>query len=173
MAFDWKSLLGTVAPTLATAFGGPLAGMATKAVIGALGLKPDAQDGDIALAMANATPADLLALKKADQDFAVHMKELDIDLERIMAGDRDSARTMQKDIRSQIPGTLAILITAGFFGILAWMLVHGINKDMAGSDAMLVMLGALGTAWGSVVNFYYGSSSSSHGKDDTIRAMAK
>lgn len=170
--FDWKSLLSTVAPGLATAFGGPLAGMATKAVIGALGLKPDAQEAEIALAMANATPADLLALKKADQDFAVHMKELDIDLERIMAGDRDSARTMQAATRSRIPGILAISVTLGFFGILGWMMAHGINKDTAGSEALLLMLGSLGTAWIMVMSFYFGTTLGSQHKDETIRSMA-
>ena len=28
MDFDWKSVVGTVAPTIATALGGPLAGVA-------------------------------------------------------------------------------------------------------------------------------------------------
>lgn len=172
MAFDWKALLGTVAPTLATAFGGPLAGMATKAVIGALGLSPDASDSQVALAMANATPADLLALKKADQDFAGHMKELDVDLERISAGDRDSARKMQISTGSWVPGVLALGITSGFFGILAWMLVYGIRKDVAGSEAMILMLGSLGTAWVGVVSYYFGSSAGSQHKDATIKALA-
>lgn len=172
-SFDWKAILGTVAPTLATALVGPMGGLATKAVIAALGLAPDAQESDIALAMANATPADLLALKKADQEFAVHMKELDVDLERIAAGDRDSARKMQVQTGSWVPGVLAVGITIGFFGILGWMLVHGLNKDMAGSDALLIMLGSLGTAWAGVVGYYFGSSAGSQHKDETIKAMAK
>src|SRR4051794_24989640 len=88
-------VLGAVAPTIATAFGGPLAGQAVRWVEGALGLPQLGDKEAAAAAIANATPDQILALKKADQDFAVHLKALDIDLERIAAGDRDSARRMQ------------------------------------------------------------------------------
>ena len=47
---------------------------------------------ELAEAAARATPEQLLALKQAEQDFAVKMRELDIDLERIANEDRSSAR---------------------------------------------------------------------------------
>ena len=86
------NLVRTVAPTIATAVGGPLAGMATRAISEALLGKPDGTEEELAQAAANATPEQLLALKKAEQDFAVRMRELDIDLERIANEDRNSAR---------------------------------------------------------------------------------
>ena len=54
-----------------------------------LGLPADSSEKDVSKAMAAATPDQLLALKQADQDFAVRMRELDIDLEKIAASDRD------------------------------------------------------------------------------------
>ena len=171
--FNWKALLGVAAPGLATALGGPLAGMATKAILGALGLSEGATEANIAVAMANATPADLLALKKADQEFAVQMKELEVDLERISAGDRDSARKMQSSTRSFVPAFLAISVSLGFFGILGYMLVVGIKKDMAGGDALLLMLGSLGTAWIMVMSFYFGTTLGSSRKDETISALSR
>ena len=89
MAFDWKATLATVAPGLATALGGPLAGMATKAILGALGMADGATASDLAAAVQGATPEQMLALKQADQQFAIQMRELDVDVERVSAGDRD------------------------------------------------------------------------------------
>ena len=99
------------------------------------------------------------------------MKELDIDLERIAAGDRDSARQMQRETKDWVPKLLAIVITIGFFGILVWMLVMGMPQT--GTEALLMMLGALGTAWTGVVNFYYGSSAGSKAKNDLLAAKDK
>jgi hypothetical protein len=170
VSFDWKSVLRTVAPGLATAVGGPLAGMAVAAIGNALGI-PEATQESIQTALAGAKPEDLLKLKQAEQQFQKDMKALDIDLERISAGDRDSARKMQVETRSKIPGILAGLITVGFFGILIGMLSGTFTtKD---SPELLLLIGSLSTAWGMVVSFFFGSTTGSQNKDATIRAMAK
>jgi hypothetical protein len=164
-------LLGQVAPTIATALGGPLAGVAVKALSGVLLGHENGSEDDVKAAMASASPDQLAALKKIDADFKVSMKELDIDLERIAAGDRDSARKMQTETKDWVPKLLAIVITLGFFGILVWMLVQGMPQT--GTEALLMMLGALGTAWTGVVNFYYGSSAGSKAKNDMLAAKDK
>jgi membrane-bound ClpP family serine protease len=161
-------LLGQVAPSIATALGGPLAGMAVKTLSGVLLGHENGTEEQISEAMAAATPEQLAAIKKIDADFKVRMKELDIDLERISAGDRDSARKMQTETRDWVPKVLAIVITLGFFGILIWMLLNGMPQT--GTEALLMMLGALGTAWTGVVNFYYGSSAGSKAKTDALTA---
>lgn len=159
-------LIGSVAPTIATALGGPVAGMAVKALSGALFGHDGASKDDIMTALANPTGDQLAALKKIDADFAVQMKALDIDLERIAAGDRDSARDMQKETRDWIPRALAVSVTVGFFAILLYMLVYGLPTT--GNEALLLLLGALQTAWGGIIAFYFGSSSGSQKKDQMI-----
>lgn len=159
MAFNWKSLVGSVAPTLATALGGPLAGLAVKTIGDALGLSQSTED-TVSAALAGATPETLLKLKQADQEFAVKMKELDIHLEEIDAGDRDSARKMQVSTRSLVPPLLATLVTVGFFGILIG-LMYGVLKTEDNNE-LLILLGALSSSWGMVVSFYFGSSQQSH-----------
>ena len=94
------------------------------------------------------------------------MKSLDIDLERIAAGDRASARDMQRETKDWIPRALAVGVTFGFFGILFYMLIFGLPTT--GNEAMLLMLGALQTAWTGVISFYFGSSSGSQKKDQMI-----
>jgi hypothetical protein len=164
-------LLGQIAPTIATALGGPLAGIAVKTLSSVLFGHENGSEEEISAAMANASPDQLAALKKIDADFKAHMKELDIDLERIAAGDRDSARQMQRETKDWVPKVLAIVITLGFFGILIWMLLNGMPKT--GTEALLMMLGALGTAWTGVVNFYYGSSAGSKAKTDALSGKDK
>jgi len=159
-------LIGSVAPTIATALGGPVAGMAVKAISGALFGHDSATEDEIRTVLANPTGDQLAALKKIDADFAVQMKSLDIDLERIAAGDRASARDMQKETKDWIPRALAILVTVGFFAILIYMLVYGLPTT--GNEALLLLLGALQTAWGGIVAFYFGSSSGSQQKDKMI-----
>jgi len=170
MDFDWKGVLRTVAPGLATAFGGPLAGMAVAAVGNALGLSEPTQE-KIEAALVGATPADLLTIKKAEQEFVKAMKTLDIDLEKVHAGDRDSARKMQTETKSNVPALLAALVTTGFFGVLGGLLTGQFTtRD---TPEMLLLIGSLSTSWGMVVSFYFGSSSGSQGKDATIRGLVK
>jgi hypothetical protein len=164
-------LLGQVAPTIATALGGPLAGVAVKTLSNVLLGHENGSEDDVKASLATASPDQLAALKKIDADFKVQMKELDIDLERIAAGDRDSARKMQTETKDWVPKLLAIVITLGFFGILVWMLVQGMPQT--GTEALLMMLGALGTAWTGVVNFYYGSSAGSKAKNDLLASKDK
>lgn len=169
MSFDWKALVGTVAPTIATALGGPLAGLATKAIAGAV-LGDEAGDpSQIAAALQGASPDTLLKLKEAENNFVLRMRELDIDIDRINAEDRDSARKREASTGdSRTPQLLALGVTAGFFGILGFMMVHGAPDH--NSEAMLVMLGSLGTAFAGVVSYYFGSSAGSKAKTDAMSA---
>lgn len=165
--FDWRALVGAVAPTLATALGGPLAGAAVGAISQQLLGRTDAPQADVIQALQAGGPDALLKLRQAEQDFTQRMRELDIDVEKIHQSDRTSARERETRAGDTLtPRLLAVLVTAGFFGVLAWLLSQG--KPAAGGDALLVMLGALGGAWGSVVAYYFGSSAGSAAKTEML-----
>jgi hypothetical protein len=131
----------------------------------------DASEEQVSEALSNATPDQLAAIKKIDADFKVQMKALDIDLERIAAGDRDSARQMQQNTKDSTPKILAYFITFGFFGALVWILVFGLPQT--GTEVLLMMLGSLSTSWTGVMQFYYGSSLGSKAKTDALTAKDK
>jgi hypothetical protein len=164
---DWKEIVGAVAPSLATVLGGPVAGLAVSALSNALLGRANGTEAEVAAAVA-AGGGDVLAkIKEAEQAFLVRMRELDIDVEKLHQVDRASARDREVkagDIAT--PRALAGLVTLGFFGVLAWLLVNG--KPTDGGDALLVMLGALGGAWGSVISYYFGSSAGSAAKTDIM-----
>ena len=166
---DWKSVIGTVAPWIATAISGPLGGLAVSAAADALGLS-DKTTAALKTAISGATPEQMLALKQADQAFALEMQKLGFkqvaDLEAIAAGDRKDARDMSKTTRSPVPALLSILVTCGYFGVLIGMMTDTLK--VSDSQALLIMLGSLGTAWGGVMAFWFGTTAGSQHKNELI-----
>lgn len=162
---DW---LKTALPTLATALGGPLAGAAASFVAGKLGLSETTVDA-VKAAITGATPEQLVQMKQIDAELQKFFAGLDIDLERIAAADRASARDREaKTGDSATPRLLALFVTAGFFGVLGYLLTHG--KPEAGGDALLVMLGSLGASWTAIIAYYFGSTK---GSADKTAMLAK
>lgn len=166
---DWQTIVKTVAPWIGTALGGPLGGMAVEAAASALGVSEKTADA-VKQAISGATPEQMLALKKADQEFSMSMQAMGFkqvtDLEALAAGDRKDARDMQKTTRSPIPAVLSVVITLGYFSILIGMMVGAFK--VSDSQALLLMLGSLGTAWGMVMAFWFGTTSDSGRKTDLL-----
>lgn len=172
---DFSKILpavATIAPTIAGLLGGPLASMGVQALESVFGLAPGS-GGDPAVlqrAVAGMTPETAIALAKIDAELKTKLVDAGIDLERISAGDRDSARKMQIETKDWTPRLLAMLLVVGYFAVLGFMLKFGIPKDIGGSEALLLMIGALGTSVTTIIAFYYGSSAGSASKDATIKA---
>ncbi len=173
---DWQDIAGAVgkaAPLLGTLLGGPAGGAVGGIVAAALGA--NSPDG-VAEAI-KADPEIAVKLRQIEADNMAQLQALAVQAEsarltaateelRIAAADRDSARKLSE--RSSIPGILAVAITLGFFSILGVMLA-GVWKP-ADNQALLILLGALGTSWGAVVNYYFGSSAGSARKDELMNA---
>ena len=172
MAFDWKGLVKSIAPTIGTALGGPLGGVAGLALTKALGLSDDSVKDETAMAAAvqGASPDQLMSLKKADQDFAVQMQKLGFQnieaLEAIAAGDRANARDREIKTQDWTPKALGIAITLGFFGLLYYLMRH--EPPTGSRDILNIMLGSLGSAWIGVVSYYFGSSAGSARKTELM-----
>ncbi|MBL4751472.1 MAG: hypothetical protein JKX71_12980 [Amylibacter sp.] len=161
-----RDLIATVAPSLATALGGPLAGIATKAIAEKVLGKSTATDTQVIDAIMGASPADLVKLKELDVTFSRDMKKAGVELERIAADDRDSARDRQVKMKDWTPSVLGLAIIIGFFGVLAYLFKFGLPAS--GKEVLLLMIGALGAMTQQVGNFFFGSSSGSKTKDATI-----
>lgn len=175
--FDWRGTIGKVAPWIATALGGPAAGLAIDAVCKVAGLAPSLENAQKAAEMAAAgslTGEQFLALRQSEDAFKLRMTGMGYkqitDLEEISFKDRDSARNREIQTKDMTPRILAYGVTVGFFGLMIFMMkwdVPAANKDM-----LNIMLGALGGAWVSIVSYYFGSSASSKAKDETINTVA-
>lgn len=153
---DW---LKQIAPTIATALGGPLAGLAVEAISKALGVSAD--DARKVLDGAKLTADQVAQIQLAELELKRQANQLGLDFERLSVDDRKSARDMQAKTDSIIPGLLSIGVTLGFFGILTALMIGYAVK----SDELMIMLGSLGTAWTGIIGFYFGSSKSSQDKN--------
>ena len=153
---DW---LKTIAPTIATALGGPLGGLAYEAVSKVLGISQD--DAKNMLDDGKLTADQIASVQQAEIALKAKAQELNLDFEQLAVQDRKSARDLQQNTHSIIPPALAIIVTLGFFGILVGLMMETFKT----SDALLLMLGSLGTAWTAIMSFYFGSSAGSQAKD--------
>jgi hypothetical protein len=156
---DW---LKTIAPTIATALGGPLAGLAVDAISKAIGIDP--KDVQATIDSGKLSAEQIMSIKQAEIAMAARAQEMGLDFAKLGNEDRKSAREMQAETRSYIPAVLAIAVTLGFFGILVGMMTETFKT----SDALMLMLGSLGTAWTGIIAFYFGSSAGSQAKDDLL-----
>jgi hypothetical protein len=176
---SWTTIAGVVtnlAPTIASVIGGPLAGTAVTALEKVFGLTPGTNDpvaqrqDTVAQAIAEATPEQLANIRKADQDFQVAMASLGFkDAEALAAlkvQDVEGARTMQTSTRSWVPPILTLIITVGFFGLVAGMMF--LNTPDANKAILYSLIGSLGTAWLATIHFWFGDTNSSSDKTAII-----
>lgn len=185
------SIVKNVAPWLAGTFGTPVMGLAVNAlcsmipadqakvvqdahaadpVNGAAGKLADMfQQGVINIDQIKAAEA-----KHQETMAALGYKNL-ADLDRIAADDRDSARKREVALKDRTPAVLATIIVIGAI-IISIAIVSGNAPAM--KDATTAALGGAIVGYifaevKQVYNYYFGSSSSSRSKDETISAMAK
>ena len=156
------SWIESIAPTIASCLGGPLAGLAVEAVSKAIGVDPSAVQDTIN--SGKLTADQIASIQAAEIQLKAKAQEMNLDFEQLAVQDRKSARDMQTTTKSFIPPLLALIITLGFFGILVGMMTGKVTS----SDALMLLLGSLGTAWTGVISFYFGSSASSQNKDQLL-----
>jgi membrane-bound ClpP family serine protease len=136
--------------------------MAVEAVSKSLGIDPNAVQDTIN--NGKLTADQIASIQSAEIALKAKAQEMSLDFEQLAVEDRKSAREMQITTKSWIPPLLAILVTLGFFGILAGMMTGKVTS----SEALMIMLGSLGTAWTGIIAFYFGSSASSQNKDTLL-----
>lgn len=173
-----NDVIGKVLPWITGALTGgvpALLGMAAQEVGKAIGVEIEPTQKAVESAIVGATPEQLLAIKEAENRFSLRMQELgyqsEKDLYELEVKDRDSARAREIAVRDRMPSALAVLVTLGFFGVLGWMLAYGVPST--GGEALLVMLGSLGTAWSGIIAYFFGSSHGSRNKDDMLKDLKK
>lgn len=150
------------APKIAATLGGPLAGAAVAALSKAIFGEESADEDAIGAALENATPEQIAALKRAEHEFEIALRNASIEEARIDAADRANARARQTEMRDWTPSALGALIIIGFFVVLGAMVAH--RFPPGAETEFSIMLGALATMTAAVVNYFFGSSAGSKEK---------
>ena len=153
MKFDAiKGLVGELAPTIGAALGGPVGGAAAGMLANVLGCDPTPQK--IEKALQQATPEQLAEIKKAELDFEVRMKELEVDVFALETKDTQHAReSFREDWTARAIALLSVLLFGGYILLVTL-------QDPADNDDGIVnlVLGYLGGIVSSVISFYFGAS---------------
>ena len=173
MTFDWKKTLGAVAPALATALGGPLAGSAVSILSQTILGKTGGTDEELAAVLAGGLkPETMLALKEADQKFQLEMRRLDLESDKAAVENTKDARS--RDIELAKVGRtnwrqdiLAYGAIVGFFGVLYLLFTQALPEGLA-RDALLILLGTLTKIVSDIYNYDFGSSAGSTHKTALI-----
>ena len=159
---DW---IKNLAPLIGSALAGPLGGAAAGFLADKLGVKESTVEAVTdALTSQKMTGDQLVGIKAAEIEFQKFLETNKIDLVKLANEDRGGARDMLVATKSLTPSVLTYLITIGFFGILIGLMTGVADK----SDALMVMLGSLGTAWTASCSFWFGSSHGSQNKDKML-----
>lgn len=183
MAFEWSDigkLVGSAAPIVGTALGGPVGAAVGSIVANLLGVE------DNPTSVANAI--------KADPTIAVKLRELDVEAHRLELEAADKARLAELEaVRMQLADVmgarvrqvdhekatgksdvnlyvLAWVIIVGFFALIGMTMFIEI-KDATGTVFML--MGTLSAGFGAVIQYFFGSSASSNRKTSELVSMAK
>jgi hypothetical protein len=154
---DWsdiKGVIGKAAPVLGTLLGGP-AGAAVGGLI-ASALGTDSTPDAVSAALLT-DPTAYEKLQEVEINSKVQLQQLAVTAEQNRLADVQSARARQTaNPKDYTPQFLAAGVTIGFFAALTAVMLARLEKDV--HDLLLVMIGALQTAWISVISYYFGSS---------------
>ena len=155
----FKNLLGAVAPTLGTALGGPMGGMAANMISEVLGVPNNPKA--IEKGIADATPEQLAEIKKAELSFEAEMKKLEVDVFALEAQEKqDARRHFSKDWTARIIG---VGIIGGFLGYIFLVTLQPPEQN---SEALInLVLGYFGGLASAIISFYFGASNSTKDGD--------
>lgn len=160
---DWKETLASIAPTIATALGGPLAGVAVKLAADAMGV--ESNEEAVTNAVLSGDPEILFRLKQAEKDFKITMKTLGIESKKLDIDNTKSAREMAKvNMMPQV--ILSAIYTTGYMAVLWQFVTAEVVIPVQSQAAFSIVLGVLTAAQAQILNFWFGSSSGSKEKDD-------
>ena len=165
---SWKSIIRTVAPTIGAALGGPASGMAVKFLAETLLGDADASEKQVADFVTGASHEQLVSLKQLDQEFAIRMRQLDIDVFQLEISDRQNARQLFRvNIWPQI--VLSALFILGYFMVMGLLVYHSdleINDRVFG--ILNTVIGVLTAAIPMILQFWFGSSQGSKEKTSAL-----
>jgi hypothetical protein len=177
MSFSLSSLLQTVAPALATAVGGPGAGLVVSAISNTIFGHPKASEEEISSAIQTNDPSVLLKIKQCELDFIVKQKEQENEALRLKLNDIQNARNTDADetkttgkrdpLRRNLAYGLLMLCTLNA-GIIFYLSIRALTipQDLLMTLGMVLQFSF--NEFKSVLNFLFGSSQSSQDKDSII-----
>lgn len=162
----FKELLGTVAPVLGTAIGGPIGGIAGKWLKDKLGVSTEEEVEE----MIQNDPQALIQLKNIEYDFKKYMKDAGIKEKQLDVQDRDSARNLAVQKGILVQALLTFLFITGYFTLIYFFFTTDIAISDWQKGQLGILIGVLTAAIPQMLNFWFGSSEGSKRKTQLINS---
>ena len=163
---DLISMVKGFAPGLATALGGPLAGVAVSALSKQLGVKDEV---NAVMKAINNDPEAEAKIKQLEHD-----KFKAILADKANARDRE-ARVVESEnaplINKIVTPALALGVTGLSFVLFAVLMFVEVKPEA--KDILIYILGVLSAAVTQILSYYFGSSVGSKDKDEQLRSVVK
>jgi len=162
---SWKSILSSVAPTIATALGGPFAGTAVKFLAGKLLGDENKSQDEVEQFILGASPEQLVTIKQLDNDFKLEMERLGVDVFKLEVADKGNAREHNK--HSNMPAVLSISLTGFVIGIVCALFYT--SPPEGAREVLFMLLGVVIKEWSNSMHYWYGTTRSSQDKTRLLK----
>lgn len=161
----WLDTLKTLAPTVATALGGPLAGMAVSALGAVLnsGGTPTVASIQTAIESGQMTPDQVASIKQLELQYQNDEKERGFKYADLAFQDVASARTMQTATKSSTPTVLTYLIVISGITLMTAVIMGQVKADSVMSGTVI---GYAVSEMKVVLQFWFGGTKSSDDNSD-------
>ena len=160
-----KKILGTLAPMLGSAVGGPFGGIAGKMLADALGVEPGKVDNLIG----DLRPEHVEKIKAAELDFEMFMEDNAIKREELSVEDRKDARLLAREMGLVAQYVLGTVYTVGYFVLLYGVFSGNLSIPSESTQVITILLGVLSAGQTQIFNFFFGSSAGSKQKTNIIK----
>ena len=163
---DLISMVSKFAPSIATALGSPLAGMAVSALASRFNVADDVEAVTKAI--------------MADPEAEAKIKQLEHDKFKAILADKDSARKREMAVVASdsapyvnkvVTPALALGVTGLSFVLFAVLIFVEVKPEA--KDILIYILGVLSAAVTQILSYYFGSSMGSKDKGDQLRGVIK
>lgn len=181
-AFDWKSFVRGIAPTVGAAVAGPLGasvlGGLSQIILG----RPDGSEADIATAVAsgNLTPEQIVQIKQLEADLQKHESEIgfkyaDLEFQETQAylADVQSARAREIAVRDYMPQIIFFLLLGLYAGEVLLFYFGDMPQDEFVRALMTKAFATVEIGLTGAIAYFIGSSKGSKNSGDAVRRIAE
>lgn len=166
---DWLGVLKSLAPTVASALGGPLAGTAITAIGSLLGVsEPTQAKIEAAFVNGQLTGEQIAGLKQLEMKLKAEEQERGFKYEELVYKDRADARNREVQTKDNTNRVLAYTIVGSFIAMVGATLLGyaKVESVLAGT-----LVGYLSAKAEQVLAYYFGSSQGSREKTNLLAGI--
>jgi hypothetical protein len=124
-------------------------------------------------AMLSATPDQLTALKKVEDDFKAQIAALGVQEDQLKFADTASARLREETVKDWTPRVLAFAVVTVCLGLEGCMLLGAHFPTKIAPEILGRIMGTLDSATIIVLGYYFGSSAGARSSAETLGQIAK